>query len=455
MRQRLLLPLIFALTALVCSNCNPKPRVNAQAYQPLVADAEMLRDAVDALTGVIVHDIFSPPVASRIYAYSTVAAYEVIRQTDPSFPSLAGRVNGLTLPPQADTTQPVLIELAATFAFLETGKAMIFSEPDIKAYEDTLIAQLKRKGMPQEVIDASLAYGVEMKKHVLSWADGDNYKQTRTSQQYSVTDDPSKWVPTPPAYIQAIEPAWGKIRPFVLDSAQQFKPAPPTPWDAKKGSPFWKLAEEVFTIGNTLTEEQRAIASFWDCNPYVMHQQGHVMFATKKITPGGHWMGIACQISRNKGLNWVETADVVVHTALALADGFISCWDEKYRSSLLRPETYINQHMDPNWLPLLQTPPFPEHTSGHSVISSAAAVVLTSILGDSVAFADSVEVLYGLPVRSFTSFYQAADEASVSRIYGGIHYRPAVEEGIIQGKAVGNLLVEKLRKGQPTYGVNP
>jgi len=204
----------------------------------------------------------------------------------------------------------------------------------------------------------------------------------------------------------------------------------------------------VYETGKRLTDEQREIAAFWDCNPFVMHVQGHTMFATKKISPGGHWMGIAGQAARNPHADFMRSAQVYARTAIALADGFLTIWDEKYRSNLIRPETVINQYLDERWQPFLQTPPFPEYTSGHSGISTAAATVLTDEFGDGFAFTDSVEIAFGLPPRSFTSFKQAGAEAAISRLYGGIHYRMAIEEGIGQGRKVGELVVQRVRTNE-------
>jgi hypothetical protein len=264
-----------------------------------------------------------------------------------------------------------------------------------------------------------------------------------------VTGEPGTWQPTPPAYMDAIEPNWGTLRPFVLDSAAQFKPEPPPPYSLDPGSPFRAEVDEVYRVTQDLTAEEREIASFWDCNPYTMHLRGHAMFATKKLTPGGHWMGIAAVASRQRGDAFGEAAEAYVRTALALADGFISVWDEKYRSRLVRPETVINEHIDETWAPLLQTPPFPEYTSGHSVISAAAAEALTDLYGEPFAFSDTTEVAYGLPVRDFGSFREAADEAAVSRIYGGIHYPMAAWRGAEQGRGVGELHVERLTTRRP------
>ncbi|MCB0636503.1 MAG: vanadium-dependent haloperoxidase, partial [Lewinella sp.] len=266
----------------------------------------------------------------------------------------------------------------------------------------------------------------------------------RTMPKFSVTDDPSRWKPTPPAYLEGIEPHWNEIRTMVIDSAAQFRPAAPPDFSMEEGSPFFEYVKEVYEVGNQLNDEQQTIASFWDCNPFVMNQTGHVMFATKKITPGGHWMGIAGEACRKVDAPLIKAAEAHAMVSIGLFDAFISCWDEKYRSNLIRPETVINETIDPDWLPALQTPPFPEHTSGHSVISTASAVILTELFGDNFEFLDVVEVQFGLPARHFNSFMEASKEAAISRLYGGIHYRPAIEDGVKQGKEVGHFIVNHL-----------
>ena len=186
--------------------------------------------------------------------------------------------------------------------------------------------------------------------------------------------------------MDGIEPHWNKIRPFVIDSATQFIPVPPTPFDVSEGSLFYEEMMEVYHAVNNLDQERKEIAEFWDCNPFVTHHKGHMMFATKKITPGGHWIGITKIACKKADATLMETINTYTRTSIALADAFISCWDEKYRSNLIRPETVINQHIDEDWKPLLQTPPFPEYTSGHSVISTAAAITLTDIFGETFPF---------------------------------------------------------------------
>jgi hypothetical protein len=414
-----------------------------------IAEAELLHDAVQQLTDVIVYDIFSPPQASRAYAYATTAAYEVLRHGDSSYRSLAGQLTGLTPAPAPVPDSQYSLPLAGVHAFMTVGKALTFSQKRMDSLRTAMDERARRMGIPDPVFERSIAYGEEVAKHILAWSRTDNFLQTRGYAKYTVTSEPGRWIPTPPAYMDAVEPNWSKVRPFVLDSASQFRPKPPLAFDMTEGSPFFLQVKDVYETGKNLTDEQRAIAAFWDCNPYVMNVRGHAMFATKKITPGGHWMGIVRTAAHKARAPLVESAEAYVRTAVALADGFISVWDEKFRSSVVRPETMINAHLDDAWQPLLQTPPFPEYTSGHSGISTAAAVVLTDQFGDDFAFTDSTEMNYGLPARSFGSFAQAAAEAAISRLYGGIHYRMAIEEGVIQGRRVGELVLRKVQTRAP------
>jgi hypothetical protein len=413
-------------------------------YRAQATDAEPLHAAVQQLTSVIVYDIFSPPQASRAYAYSSIAAYEVLRLDHPAYQSLAGQANGLSAPPAPVHGEEYYLPLAGVHAFMTVGRALTFSQERM----DSLLAEMhqryRRMGIPAPVFDRSVAYGDQVAQHILEWTKADYFLQIRGYPKFTVTRDAGRWVPTPPAYMDAVEPNWARVRPFVMDSASQFRPRPPVPFDLTEGSPFITQVREVFETGKNLDAEQREIAAFWDCNPYVMNVRGHAMFATKKITPGGHWMNITSIASRKAGADLMKSAEAYARTSMALADGFISSWEEKYRSNLIRPETVINAHLDEAWEPLLQTPPFPEYTSGHSVISTAAAMVLTDLFGDGFGYEDDTLLAWGIPARSFTSFNQAAAEAAISRMYGGIHYRMAIDEGVIQGRAVGENVLRRV-----------
>lgn len=437
--KRLFFTLLLTTSLFFMNSCQED-----KTYLNTLNDPEIFHRSMKKLTDVIIHDIFSPPVASRIYAYPSIAAYEaLLPEYDSVYVSYADQLNGLNGVPIPEDNR-INHHLASVHAFLTVGKALIFSEEEIEDFQKKLYERLKNEGLPNDVKKASLKYGDEVANHILSWAQDDNYKESRTFSQYTIRDEPEFWKPTPPDYMQGIEPHWNKIRTMVLDSARQFKPKAPEEFSLEKNSEFYRQLIEVYEVGNNLDEEQTEIAQFWDCNPYVSHHIGHVMYATKKITPGGHWIGITAIATRQAQSDLMETIEAYSRVSVSLFDAFISCWDEKWRSIVVRPETLINEYIDDEWAPLLQTPPFPEYTSGHSVISRAAAVSLTNIYGENFAFKDTVELEYGLPIREFDSFMVASEEAAISRLYGGIHYMMACENGVDQGQQVGEFIVSNV-----------
>ncbi len=434
---------IILYTAILVAvwSCAPQ----SEEYKVRVQNSDFLHRTLDEVTHIMIHDIFSPPVASRVYAYTSIAGYEAIIPQDSSYLSLAGQLHEFTPVPKPHPGEEYCFPLASVQAMTKVGKSLLFSEDRVDAFYKKIIHDFKATGIPNDVFKRSVEYGDQVAAHVLQWADEDNYAEIRSYPKYTITSDEGSWKPTPPGYMEAIEPSWNKMRTFVIDSAAQFAPRQATAFSSSKTSAFYKEAMETYEAGKILSDDQKEIAAFWDCNPFVMNVTGHVMYATKLITPGGHWISIARLACRQTQADPVRSAEAYAMTSIALADAFISCWDEKYRSVLIRPETYINQYIDENWIPLLQTPPFPEYTSGHSVISSASAAVLTKMFGDGFAFADSTEVEFGLPVRRFNSFIEARNEAAISRLYGGIHYRPAIENGVRQGERVGNWVADRIK----------
>lgn len=434
--------LALILILLSCSGTNP------DQWRKSSGNPEYLHRSLKQITDIMLHDIYSPPVASRIYAYVSIAAYEAARQEDPAYISLTGHLHGLSRLPQPEKNMTLNYPVAAVEAALEVGKTLLVSEDRMEAFHKQLLDEYRRTGMPEEILSSSLLYGDAMAKAILDWAGSDHYKEVKSLNRYSVQTDDASWKPTPPAYMKAVEPHWSQIRPFILDSFQQFRPVCATPFSTKKTSLFYKRAVEVYQEGKQLTATQKNIASFWDCNPFRVSTNGHLLFATKKISPGGHWINITGLVCRKTGASFTRTAQLYALVALTISDSFISCWDEKYLSNVIRPETYINEYIDQSWLPFLQTPPFPEYTSGHSVVSAAAATVLTKAFGDKLNYIDSTEQEFGIPARHFTSFKAAAAEAAVSRYYGGIHYMPSISNGLTEGYAIGDLAVKKLMSGR-------
>jgi hypothetical protein len=410
-----------------------------------------LKPAVFSLSKIMMHDVVNPPAAARYYAYCMLGAYEIVSQYDPSLiplNNLLKQYQRITI-----TTPPKKYDqhIAAIYCIMETGRLMLPSGYRLQEDEEQFIAGQQKAKVPKAILDSSVAVASYMAARIVDYSKTDRYGKLSAQLRYTPIKGDAYWYPTPPAYMEAVEPNWKTVRPLVIDSCNQFVPLPPVAFSKDSGSDFYRLAREVYDASIKPAAGQLTIASFWDCNPFIVATAGHMSIGFKKISPGGHWMNIAAIAAQTAQLNFAETITVQMLTGITIMDAFISCWDEKYRSNRIRPETYINRYIDIKWQPVLQTPPFPEYTSGHSVVSTAAAEVLTYLFGDQLTFTDNSEELFEIPPRSFTSFRQAAAEAAISRLYGGIHYRDAIENGQQQGKQLAAFIVSRLQAA----GVKP
>lgn len=406
-------------------------------------DPRLYSHIIHELSYVIIHDIFSPPVASRIYAYSNLAAFEVLANEGNHYASLEGKVKGLNNIPHPAATIKIDYPFASLMALLKVGKQLTFSADTMQRIIDSVKLLAQNSGMSDTLFTNSVKYGGQVADSVLSWSRRDNYLQTRGSG-FRVTGLEGHWTPTPPGYFEGVEPLWKTIRCMVMDSANMFPPPGLPPFSKDTASAFYKMATDVMVIVNNLDSTQKWIANFWDCNSFKLHVEGHAMFATKAMTPPGHWMEIIGTISQNNHADFYKTVYAYTGASIAIFDAFICSWFTKYKYDVLRPETYINRYITPNWLPYLQTPPFPEYNSAHSTISCAAATVLGAIFKDNTAFRDSSERNWGWPDRTFKTPDEAALEVSFSRLYGGIHYRQSVKDAYDQGKKIGNLVMATL-----------
>ena len=422
---------VFLLAGLI--SCGTKEKQE-------ITGSEILHRNQFQLTEIIIYDVFTPPVASRLYVYTSLASYEAIRFSREGAPSLAEKLKGFGKMPEPEPGKQYDFTLAASKAFFKVVRNVkVFSVDSLDRYEESLYRYFRDR-LDEPVFERSAAFGEEVASVILARAATDGYLASRGKSKFLGSNDPGKWRPTPPDYLDGVEWCWNTMKPMVLDSATQFRPPEPPPFSLDTSSLFFRSVMEVYNIDRNLTDEQITIARYWDDNPLVIEHSGHMMFGNKKITPGGHWMGICAIAAKQSGADAVKTARAYAMTAIALYEAFISCWDEKYRSSYIRPVTVINDVIDQSWLPYLQTPPFPEYTSGHSSITASAAAVLTRLFGDNFAFQDTSDLRYIGMQRHFNSFNEAAAEVSISRVYGGIHYRFSVDTGADMGKKLGEYI---------------
>jgi hypothetical protein len=423
---------IVALTWLNCVNAQKSASFTTNDY------VRALKDATD----VMVTDVTSPVAASRYYAYINLAANETAALFDKQQPHFAGVIKGLDRITINDSlVKKSDAELAIILALNKSAIRLLPSGYLLQKKPDSLILIAKKRKLSSEKINATIQLVDTVVEQILKYARADGFARLSGLRRFTPLTGDEYWQPTPPGFMSAIEPYWSTLRTFTLDSCSQFACPAPDKYSSDTGSLFYKDLKEVYDIGKNLSKEQSDIAMFWDCNPFALQQLGHLEFGIKKISPGGHWMGITGIACKKQKLSLAKTAYVHALVSIGIADAFISCWNDKYKYNRVRPVTAIKKLIDHNWSPLLQTPPFPEYTSGHSVISTTAATILTHLFGDHFSFTDDTEEEFGLPPRKFNSFTQASKEAAISRLYGGIHFRDAIENGVKEGEQIGKFVI--------------
>ena len=395
---------------------------------------EVATDWVRELYGAVMAEGLTPPAAARFYSYIAIAMYETAVPGMPGFRSLAGQVGGLQRVPTPRGPVDWPAATSASVALVATGLLPNAAETTRASIADRHTAVLGDRGatVDARTLARSVEHGRRVADHLLTWMAADGYADA-VALPYTPPVGADLWRSTPPNYGIAIEPHWSLVRPAVLRSADEVAPVTPTPFSTEPGSAFHDQALTTYRQSFANTDDQIAIARFWTDNPRLSG------------LPSGHWfLLLGHVVEQPLGLALDRTLEAFVRLGVALHDAFLNCWTWKYRINLIRPVSYVRDHIDPDWNTLVNTPQFPEYTSGHSVGSGAADVVLTSLLG-TFGFTDSTGLPRNLPARSFRSFTHAAEEAAGSRLYGGIHYPMGIEHGVAQGREIGRLVEQRLR----------
>ncbi len=400
-------------------------------------DGQQAREWMDEILIRVEADAISPPEVARLLAYTGVAIYESSVDGMPRHNSLGGQLQKLGEMPAArkGTSYDVATILHAAMGHL---LPLLFEE---QASRDHLAKFAKHKlqdrrdaGIDKETYHASINRGVLIAEIIDNWASNDRYYGLK-DRRFTPPEGDHAWVPTEEGQ-EPLQPHWSTLRSFALSEPDQCQPPAPHEFSIVPGSEFYTQAYAVWEVSTNLDDEQRTIAQFWSDDP------------GESSTPPGHWMQLANQMVEDLELDLEQSATIYALLGIALGDAAISCWEEKYSTYLLRPVTYIQEHIDPSWQPLLNTPPFPEYTSGHSTFSGAAAVILTELLGN-LSFVDQTHVDRGMKARPFEDFHAAADEAARSRLYGGIHYPMGNQRGLIQGHCVADNILATINIENP------
>jgi membrane-associated phospholipid phosphatase len=455
------LTMLLAIGATGCDEAEPAGERVSEAAEASSAGtatfpATFARQWMTNLANSVKGDGISPPVAARTYAYGGIAVWEAVVHGIPGGQSLAGQLNGLDALPEPDPgleyDWPTVLAWtmhrmsgvapgpgglpaqAGTYVYPErvffeftTG-----SQASLTALGPQQIGYRRVDGVPEQVIEDSMAYADQLANALIAWANADGYNEARY-KGFIPPEGPDKWVPTGFSDADKVanpaEPGFGGLRPLVLTSPDECAPPPPVAFSTSSSSDFYAQANAVYLTDANLTDEQIEIARFWADGPGAT------------ATPAGHWMALVTKYVRSGNL--ADATRAYALSGIGYMDAFVAVWESKFEYNLLRPETYIRRHIDSDWTPLLPTPQFASYVSGHSGVSGASAVLLTDLFGTDPVV-DNTKLLRGFGVRNYDDFFDAASEAAESRLYGGIHYPMDNSEGQTLGECVGTAVRDRV-----------
>lgn len=433
--------LTIAAIPFLLLSCSDSPITSPGLPSPSVPasniDAKYALEWMDIEYAIIAdqHDD-SPPPPSRLYSYSCITIYECVRPGIPNSRSLSGQLNEMPPMPQINPSLeydwPTVIAAAmrpvinvAYDTVYPGGVTLLNNKYDAILTDRSAV-------MNEEVINRSIAHGLAVADKIIGWIITDNYIETRTMTYIppSRLENPANWEGINPGDV-ANEPYWGLLRPFVVRNPEEFFIPMPSGFSTDTNSVIYMDAKELIDISQNLTQEHKRIANFWNDK-------------IRTGTPSGHWVSIMNQVARQLNLKLDRVAQMYAYMGPMMADGFIVCWKAKYHYNLLRPQSYIRDYIDANWYPYLITPPFPAFPSGHSSLSGGCAEVMKELFGD-MHITDYTHQQIGYQPRSFETFWEIAEEAAFSRLYGGIHYRFDSDRGLQAGKILGRYVLNNIQ----------
>jgi hypothetical protein len=429
--------LTIAIIFLAMSCGKPAEKENKIIHNDILSTCNL------AIQNAIVVDHVAAPVGSRRYVYASIAAYEALVPFYSEYQSAAPMMNGLKSAPSPDTSKRYCLDLVALAAHTYVSQKLVYKEDSIINFRKRMLDEYKSQ-MSNSMYESSIAYGDSVGNHIVKWSKKDSFSYFRGREFFLTRNKPGSWEPTPPDFMEAIEPNWGKIRPVLVKSVRDFTWEQPEPFSTDKKSRFYRITKEVYDTVNAKNPANLQTALYWDDNPNASVHYGHATINILKVSPAGHWLSMFSTVARQKNYSLIETADGMMRLSSAIFDAFITCWYVKYQTDYVRPISAVHQLIDSSWVAPIQTPGFPEYPSGHSVVSSAAATVLTAQFGE-YEFTDSAEAEFGLGVRRFKNFREASNQACVSRLYGGIHFVDAIKHGKTLGNSVGQYHVNHLK----------
>jgi hypothetical protein len=408
-------------------------RINSQPNRPSPSQSELIPDWIGLHLQLIRNTKgVAHPAYARHFAYSGVALYEALVPGFKEYKSIKNRLSGSLILPAAAGKKELFYPAVANAVLAQMMRYFYSANPNnvksIDSLEHLYMEYFSTVVKDPGELRVASDWAKSMAGAVFEWSKLDGVAEASTPY---TPRGAGYWEPTPPSFASALLPGLGNCRTVLKNSIEAIVAPAPIPFSAENGSAFYNSAKEVYDVSLTLSEEQKAIAFFWDDAPNGTY-----------VSAFGHWFNILRQILQKEKLSLEKSVEAYLRLGITMNEATLSCWKSKYQYEVIRPVSYIRKYMDQsNWKPLIGTPPHPEYPAAHATLSSAAAYAMESVFGKNYAFTDHTYEDINMNPRSFNSFDEAGMEAGISRLYGGIHYRPSIEAGNHQGKLVG----EKVR----------
>lgn len=362
------------------------------------------------------------------FGYIGIGLYESVRNAKPDALSFSSKLYQMPVMPAIDNSKKYNWEISANAAMADlTRKFFIgISTADSTSIDSLENAYDQKYNPASDNFLRSQSYGKSIAAAIYNWRLADDINFTNTG--YTVPNFPGSWVPTPPLYLNPpVLPFLGNASTYLKEDLQVVAPKFPVPYSEDQNSRYYKIAKELYDVSKNLTTEQMNIANFW------VDQGDGIGY-----TPQGHDMSILTQVIEQENVNLLKAAEAYAKAGIAERDAAIICFKSKYKYTLVRPVSYIQKVIDASWLPFIVTPPHPEYPAAHALITGSVMQAASSVLGNQISFTDHTYDFRGWTPRSFSSLFDAAQEAGMSRLYGGIHYHVSIHTGLQMAKDIGS-----------------
>ncbi len=362
------------------------------------------------------------------FAYIGIGLYESVRNGTPGAVSLSARLFNMPEMPAIENNKIYNWQVSANAAMANMVRSFYTGLTSAnnasidsleKVYNDKLNAHLS-----SDIFSRSQSFGKSIATAIHNWYSTDDFNPSNTG--YVPPVFPGAWVPTPPAFVNAVNPYVGNATTLLQSDLTGVAPAHIT-YSEDPNSDFYKMVKYLYDVSQTLTTDQKSTALYW------VDQGNGVGY-----TPDGHNIALVTEAIDQTNSDLGIAAEVYAKAGIAERESTIECFRSKFYYNLLRPVSYIKKVIDPNWLPFIVTPPFPEYPAAHAFVTGAVMQATASVLGDNTKVTDGSYLFRGWPSRTYTTLFAAAEEAGISRLYGGIHYVPSINTGLSLGKDLGN-----------------